>query len=141
MVHFILIPFINSLVTTPFRSFIRSPLITTVFKRHAFARFVLCPVLASRWILSYSCVRNVPESNAVNAASRLFIIFPVEAYFDIEKPSFLNILYPDIFKKNITDLVLVTAIHCHATLINRVILVMFQNVDVAESRNFLLLLP
>ena len=81
-------------------------------------------------------VRNVPESNAVNAASRLFIIFPVEAYFDIEKPSFLNILYPDIFKKNITDLVLVTAIHCHATLINRVILVMFQNVDVAESQIF-----
>ena len=105
-----------------------------IFKRHVLHGSFFVQSLNQRWIFSYACICNISESNAFNAASRLFIIFLVETYFYIKQSSFLNILYPDIFEKNITNLILITTIHCHATLINRVILVMFQDVDVTESQ-------
>ena len=56
MVHFILIPFINSLVTTPFRSFIRSPLITT------FSNVTYCTVRS----LSSPCITDGFSHTPVN---------------------------------------------------------------------------
>ena len=54
----------------------------------------------------------------------------------MKQSSFLDIFHTYIFKQDFTNKILVATIYCHTPLIWQVVLILFQNIDIADSYIF-----
>ena len=87
-----------------------------------------------RGIFADSRISDVAEGYSIDAVTRYFVVLPVETHFHVEQSSFLNAFYPDVPKQNVANVVLVTAVYRHATLVGRGVFIVFQNIYVTENQ-------
>ena len=87
-----------------------------------------------RTVLADSRISDITEYNPLDTTAGLPVVLGIETDFHIEKTTFLNMLYTDVLEQDITYPVSITAIYRHASLIHRVVFIVFQNIYITENK-------